>query len=63
MLNGAEVLFEGTVFDLVRDRFGPSGERGIAVALNGAVVPRSAWTQTALRDTDRVDIVTAVQGG
>jgi sulfur carrier protein len=63
MLNGEEVFFEGTVSGLVRERFGTSGERGIAVALNGAVVPRSAWTETAVRGTDRVDIVTAVQGG
>jgi len=38
-------------------------QRGIAVALNGAVVPRGAWTETLLRPGDRVEIVRARQGG
>ncbi|UQX88081.1 sulfur carrier protein ThiS [Jatrophihabitans telluris] len=36
---------------------------GIAVALNSEVVPRSVWADTALSAGDRVDVVTAVQGG
>lgn len=63
ILNGTGVTFEGSVADLVADRFGASGGRGIAVAVNGAVVARSAWSQTVLLDGDRIDIVTAVQGG
>ena len=39
-----------------------SGE-GVAVAVNDAVVPRSAWESTALADGDRVEMLTAVQGG
>lgn len=38
-------------------------ERGIAVALNGEVVPRSAWHTTDLRPGDRVEVLTAAQGG
>jgi sulfur carrier protein len=37
--------------------------RGIAVAVNGAVVPRSSWNETPLNDSDRVEILTAVAGG
>jgi sulfur carrier protein len=37
--------------------------RGIAVALNGEVVPRSAWEVTGLRPGDRVEVLTAAQGG
>ncbi len=40
-----------------------SSPRGIAVALNGEVVPRSAWITTALTDGDTVEIVTAAAGG
>lgn len=40
-----------------------SGGRGIAVALNGEVVPRSAWDTTDLRSGDRVEVLTAAQGG
>ena len=36
---------------------------GVAVAVNGDVVPRSAWQQRILRDGDAVEILTAVQGG
>jgi sulfur carrier protein len=36
---------------------------GIAVAVNSELVPRSTWSSTPLADGDRVDVVTAVQGG
>jgi sulfur carrier protein len=37
-------------------------EKGIAVAVDWAVLPRSDW-HTALTDGARVEVVTAVQGG
>lgn len=37
-------------------------EKGIAVAVDWAVLPRSEW-ETALTDGARVEVVTAVQGG
>jgi sulfur carrier protein len=37
-------------------------DRGVAVALNRSVLPRSAW-QTSLSDGACLDVVTAVQGG
>jgi sulfur carrier protein len=37
--------------------------RGIAVAVNGAVVPRAAWAATNLRPGDQIEIVRARQGG
>jgi sulfur carrier protein len=36
---------------------------GIAVAVNGEVVPRGSWQSTELVEGDRVEVVTAVQGG
>ncbi|WP_205325265.1 sulfur carrier protein ThiS [Glycomyces sp. YM15] len=36
--------------------------RGIAVALNGEVVPRSEWDRP-LADGDAVEVLTATQGG
>ncbi len=36
---------------------------GVAAAVNEAVVPRGAWPRTALAEGDRVEILTAVQGG
>jgi sulfur carrier protein len=37
--------------------------RGIAVAVNDEVVPRTAWPDTVLAEADRVEVLTAVQGG
>ena len=36
---------------------------GVAVAVDGEVVPRSEWETTALREGQSVEIVAAVQGG
>jgi sulfur carrier protein len=37
--------------------------RGIAVARNGEVVPKSRWDETSLAPGDRIEIVTAAAGG
>lgn len=37
--------------------------RGVAVAVNGTVVPRSTWAEVALADGDTVEVLTAAQGG
>jgi sulfur carrier protein len=37
--------------------------RGVAVALDGAMVPRASWPATALADGAGVEVLTAVQGG
>jgi sulfur carrier protein len=36
---------------------------GVAAALNETVVPRARWATTPLADGDRVEVLTAVQGG
>ena len=40
-----------------------ASRRGIAVALDGAVVPRAEHASTVLHEGARIEIVTAVQGG
>jgi sulfur carrier protein len=50
-----------TVAALV-ERLG-AGTRGVAVAVNGEVVPRSRWADHLLRDGDRIEILRAAQGG
>jgi sulfur carrier protein len=37
--------------------------RGVAVALDGEVVPRAAWAETPVPDGSAVEVLTAVQGG
>ena len=36
---------------------------GLAVAVNEDVVPRSRWAEQTLAEGDRVEVLTAVQGG
>jgi sulfur carrier protein len=52
---------EGTVADVVA-AWCPS-PRGVAVARNGEVVPRSSWSTTRLTAGDQLEIVTAAAGG
>jgi len=63
-VNGAEErLAAATIADLMAARALAPDARGVAVALNGRVIPRPAWAETSLRDGDRVEIVRAMQGG
>lgn len=39
------------------------GGRGLAVALNGALVTRARWETTPLAAGDRLEVVRAVSGG
>lgn len=62
-VNGeAVVVAPGTTLEtLVASLTGaPSG---VAAALNETVVPRGRWPAASLADGDRVEVLTAVQGG
>ncbi len=50
-----------TVATLVAERSG--GHRRVAVAVNGGVVPRSAWEKTALAPGDAVEVLAPTAGG
>ncbi|MDQ1463125.1 MAG: sulfur carrier protein [Actinomycetota bacterium] len=56
-----EVPPESTLTDVVAQL--TAAPQGIAVALNGSVVPRGSWPNTVLTDADTVEVLTAVQGG
>ena len=58
-----EPLSADTLAALLAEKAVDTGQRGIAVALNGAIVPRAAWPQTQLHPGDNVEIVRARQGG
>ena len=57
----ANVVPGTTVAELVRAMEAP--DRGVAVAVDGEVVPRATWDATPVADEARVEIVMAVQGG
>jgi thiazole synthase len=67
-LNGeARELPEGArLLDAVRAKLGAEPEespRGLAVALDGEVVPRREWASTPLAEGGRVEVLAAIQGG
>lgn len=63
-LNGAATpLEDATTLAALVESLAPGTSRGVAVALNGEVVARSAWEATAVAEGDRVEILRAAQGG
>jgi sulfur carrier protein len=63
-INGqSEPFGAATLEALLTEKAVDTALRGIAVALNGAVVPRTAWRDTAIKAGDAVEIVRARQGG
>jgi sulfur carrier protein len=42
---------------------GLAEKKGVAVAVNGSVVPRAGWQTRALAAADRVLVIQATQGG
>ena len=58
-----ERLAVATLAALLQEKAVDTGRRGIAVALNGSIVPRAAWPQTALHPGDSIEIVRVLQGG
>jgi sulfur carrier protein len=58
-----EPLTSTTLAALLEEKTVDVGQRGIAVALNGSVVPRAEWPTTPLNPGDSVEIVRARQGG
>jgi sulfur carrier protein len=51
-----------TVAQLVESAPGAAG-RGVAVAVDAEVVPRSAWATTRLSEGQRVELLAPIQGG
>ena len=64
-LNGesSQVRAGETVAVVLRDLGISDDTRGIAVAVDGEVVPRTAWDSFALAAEARVEVLTAMQGG
>lgn len=63
VVNGdPSVLESGITVAAVVDAVAPS-PKGIAVAINGEIVPRSRWTESLVVDGDEVEVLGAAQGG
>jgi sulfur carrier protein len=63
IVNGApRQLASDRLHDLLAQAGLPAG-RGVAVAINGEVVPRAAWAERRLAEGDQVEIVRLMVGG
>ncbi len=64
LLNGQErPLAAATLAAMLREAGIAAEKRGIAVAVNDAVVARRDWQNTTLRPGDRVEVVKLFSGG
>ena len=64
VLNGRDhALPEGATVEAAVAASGAPSQRGVAVAVDGEVVPRGSWTTTELREGQKVEVLHAVQGG
>lgn len=63
LVNGRQrEVSAGTVLDALVKSL-TAAPSGVAAALNETVVPRARWSSTPLSEGDRVEVLTAVQGG
>lgn len=63
VVNGeARAVETGTSVAALVHQIAPS-PKGIAVARNGDVVPRSTWDDVLLEPDDRIEVLEAAQGG
>ncbi len=64
VVNGeAAALTAETVVELLQSAGVDPQARGVAVAVNGTVVPRRDWARQVLADGDRIEIVRPFAGG
>jgi sulfur carrier protein len=57
-----EILAESTLVDVIRE-LGLEAKKGVAVAVNGQVVPRAEWGSRSLEKEARILVIQATQGG
>lgn len=65
IVNGerSEVSAGATVVAVLRGLGLEADARGVAVAVDGEVLPRACWETFALPEDARVEVLTAMQGG
>ena len=61
--NQAQTISEEASLKQLMTTLGYEQPRGVAVAVNDTVVPKSQWETQQLRANDRIMIITATQGG
>lgn len=64
-INGEESLLDSNlnISGFIKKQLNGKEPRGIAVAVNSSIIPKSKWDETIINENDEIEIVTAVQGG
>lgn len=64
-INGEESLLDSklNISGFIKKQFNGKEPRGIAIAVNSSIIPKSKWDETIINENDEIEIVTAVQGG
>ncbi len=64
-INGIQQDIEKKVniLDFLTNYLDGKDTKGVAIARNGVMVPRSHWNTTLIDESDEIEIVHAVQGG
>lgn len=57
-----EILPQGNLNTLV-EQLGYTHTRGLAVAVNGQVIPKKNWNELMLQSNDKITLIKATQGG
>ena len=64
LLNGQSIDIErDDLLSLLEQQGIDHTRSGIAIAVNGDVIPRKRWIEHTLADNDQVEVITAMQGG
>ena len=64
-INGEELILneQMNLSEFIKMRLNTNEPKGVAVALNETIIPKSKWSDTSINENDNVEIVHAVQGG
>ncbi len=61
-VNGADVIIDVSSLGSLLAQMGIE-TRGVAIARNGEIIPRSQWDDVVLDEADEIEIVSAAAGG
>ncbi len=63
-INNKSCLLEiNSSLNTVLEQNGIQNQKGIAVAVNNAVIPKAEWQNKILNENDKITVIRATQGG
>jgi sulfur carrier protein len=65
-VNGNQINTDSTTLISIIYAYYPNSKenlKGIAIAINGEIVPKSEWNSYNIRENDTIELISATQGG